>query len=64
MLIVYMLPYYIEVFYNVSIGKIMKCGMCWCVLLSYFVVSGAAVLYCTVLYCTPVLMPWPLVRTA
>ena len=25
---------------------------------------GGAVLYCTVLYCTPVLMSWPLVRTA
>ena len=38
MFIVYMLPYYIEVFYYVSIGKILKCKMCWCVLLSYFVV--------------------------
>ena len=25
---------------------------------------GGAVLYCAVLYCKPVLMPWPLVRTA
>ena len=46
MFIVYMLPYYIEVFYcYVSIGKIMKCGMCWCVLLSYFVVRCVLVTY-------------------
>ena len=46
MLIVYMLPYYIEVFYYyVSIGKIVKCGMCWCVLLSYFVVRCVLVTY-------------------
>ena len=46
MFIVYMLPYYIEVFYYyVSIGKKMKCGMCWCVLLSYFVVRCVLVTY-------------------
>ena len=45
MFIVYMLPYYIEVFYYVSIGKILKCGMCWCVLLSYFVVRCVLVTY-------------------
>ena len=38
MFIVYMLPYYVEVFYDLSIEKILKCGMCWCVLLSYLVV--------------------------
>ena len=38
MFIVYMLPYYVEVFYYVSIEKILKSRMCWCVLLSYFVV--------------------------
>ena len=44
MLIVYMLPYYIEVFYYVStIENILKCGMCWCVLLSYFAVTCALV---------------------
>ena len=32
-------------------------------LLSFLPLS-AAVLYCTVLYCTPILMSWPLVRTA
>ena len=45
MFIVYMLPYYIEVFYYVSIGKIMKYGMWWCVLLSYFVVRCVLVTY-------------------
>ena len=45
MFVVYMLPYYIEVFYYVSIGKILKCGMCWCVLLSYFVVRCVLVTY-------------------
>ena len=45
MFIVYMLPYYIEVFYYVSIGKILKCGMCWRVLLSYFVVRCVLVTY-------------------
>ena len=45
MFIVYMLPYYIEVFYYVSIGKILKCGMCWCVLLCYFVVRCVLVTY-------------------
>ena len=46
MFIVYMLPYYIEVFYYYfSIGKIMKCGMCWCVLLSYFGVRCVLVTY-------------------
>ena len=45
MFIVYMLPYYIEVFYYVSIGKILKCGMCWCVLLSYVVVRCVLVTY-------------------
>ena len=46
MFIVYMLPHYIEVFYYVSIGKILKCGMCWCVLLiSYFVVRCVLVTY-------------------
>ena len=47
MFIVYMLPYYIEVFYYVSIGKILKCGVCWCVLLinSYFVVRCVLVTY-------------------
>ena len=46
MFIVYMLPYYIEVFYcYVSIGKILRCRMCWCVLLSYFVVRCVLVTY-------------------
>ena len=45
MFIVYMLSYYIEVFYYVPIGKILKCGMCWCVLLSYFVVRCVLVTY-------------------
>ena len=45
MFIIYMLPYYIEVFYYVSIGKILKYGMWWCVLLSYFVVSCVLVTY-------------------
>ena len=45
MFVVYMLPYYIEVFYYVSIGKILKCGMCWCVLLSHFVVRCVLVTY-------------------
>ena len=46
MFIVYMLPYYIEVlYYYVSIGKILKYGMCWCVLLSYFVVRCVLVTY-------------------
>ena len=45
MFIVYMLPYYIEVFYYDSIEKILKCGMCWCVLLSYFVVRSVLVTY-------------------
>ena len=40
MFIVYMLPYYIEVelFYYVLFYFLIKCGMCWCVLLSYLVV--------------------------
>ena len=45
MFIVYIMPYYIEVFYYVSIGKILKCGICWCVLLSYFVVRCVLVTY-------------------
>ena len=45
MFIVCMLPYNIEVFYYVSIGKILKCGMCWCVLLNYFVVRCVLVTY-------------------
>ena len=45
MFIVYMLLYYIEVFYYVSIGKILKYGMCWCFLLSYFAVRCVLVTY-------------------
>ena len=45
MFTVYMLPCYIEVFDYVSIGKVLKCGMCWCVLLSYFVVRCVLVTY-------------------
>ena len=58
MFIVYMLPYCIEVFYlkknlnaprkpsdYVSIGNILRCGMCWCVLLSNFVVRCVLVTY-------------------
>ena len=45
MFIVYMLPYYIQVFYYVQIEKILKCVMCWCVLLSYLVVRCVLVTY-------------------
>ena len=45
MFIVYMLPYYIEVLYYVSIEKVLKCGMCWCVLRSYLVVRCVLVTY-------------------
>ena len=43
-------------------------GRIWCLLTgsspSRFPRRCCTVLYCTVLYCTPVLMSWPLVRTA